>query len=256
MSKEIDLPQLLNKILIKVLDDSIYLNADVIRISPDEKNTFIDITKEGTDLKRLCLKANRFNELMDLLTKGHDGAENKKGVLNNYDIKLVSGQYSLQFKIENNDILIQSWEVKGDKYTLHKYTKDKVKNKKRPIVLILEDDFDQSKFLEMMLLDLKYEVHLATNGVEGLKLVQEFAPDLIISDIMMPQMDGAEFIEKIKKNPAYRSIPILVLTVLSDSEKEFALLNLGIDDYCQKTTPKKILLKRIENLVHRHIYGY
>ena len=74
---------------------------------------------------------------------------------------------------------------------------------------------------------------------------------MIVSDLMMPNMDGAELVGKLKSHPTFRRIPVLILTVISDSDKEYTLLDLGADDYCEKTIQRKILLKRIENLIRR-----
>lgn len=118
-------------------------------------------------------------------------------------------------------------------------------------LLVVEDDPDQRNIIEMLLRSANYDVHLAADGIEALDEVRRRPPDLIISDLMMPQMDGTEFVRRLKSNPDFSSIPVLILTVLGDSDKEFSLLSLGVDDYCEKTVQRKILLKRIENLLRR-----
>lgn len=118
-------------------------------------------------------------------------------------------------------------------------------------ILVVEDDVDQRSIIEMVLKDAGYEVFLAGDGREGFKVLEEKLPDLVISDLMMPEVDGAELIRKIKGDKRFSKLPILVLTVISDAEKEYLLLSLGVDDYCEKTIQRNILLKRIENLLRR-----
>ena len=67
----------------------------------------------------------------------------------------------------------------------------------------------------------------------------------------MPKMDGSDLVKRLKNDSKLKEIPILVLTVISDVDKEYALLTLGADDYCEKTIQRKILLRRVENLLKR-----
>ena len=97
----------------------------------------------------------------------------------------------------------------------------------------------------------KYKVSSVANGKEAIELLQEEEPDLIITDLMMPKMDGAELVSKIRSDKRYTGLPIMVLTVVSDPAREYELLDLGVDDYCEKTIQRKVLFKRIENLLRR-----
>jgi DNA-binding response OmpR family regulator len=121
----------------------------------------------------------------------------------------------------------------------------------RPMVLVVEDDEDQRSILELVLRGANYDVVQAANGAEALKAVQSGSPDIIISDLMMPVMDGGQMVAHLKMTPATSQVPILMLTMVADEEREYALLNLGADDYCEKTIQRKVLLKRVENLLKR-----
>ncbi len=127
--------------------------------------------------------------------------------------------------------------------------------REKPLVLVVEDDPDQRAILGMVLKSADYDVVQATNGVEGLEMVHRSVPDLIISDLMMPVMDGSEFVGRLKSEPQFSQVPILMLTMVADEEREYALLNLGADDYCEKTIQRKVLLKRVENLLKRSSIG-
>ena len=121
----------------------------------------------------------------------------------------------------------------------------------KPLLLVVEDDPDQRSILEMVLKSANYDVCTANDGAEAMAAVKKECPDMILSDLMMPNVDGGELVKRLKSDNRFRSIPVLILTVVSDVEKEYALLDLGADDYCEKTIQRKILLKRVENLLKR-----
>jgi DNA-binding response OmpR family regulator len=105
--------------------------------------------------------------------------------------------------------------------------------------------------MAMVLRSHGFEVRVAEDGVQALAALEQNIPALIITDLMMPRIDGQELVRRVRANPHYRSIPIVVLTVLSDQEREFSLLELGADDYCSKTVQPRVLLKRIDRLLLR-----
>lgn len=119
------------------------------------------------------------------------------------------------------------------------------------LILIVEDDPDQQKILEMVFRGAGYKTSTAKDGLEALEALKSDTPNLIITDLMMPNMDGKELVSRIKLQEKFRNIPVLVLTVVADSEREFDLLDLGVDDYCEKTIQRKVLLKRVQNLLKR-----
>ena len=103
-------------------------------------------------------------------------------------------------------------------------------------ILIVDDDPVTLKMLEKILLLGGYWVAKATNGKEALYIADEFQPDLIILDIVMPIMDGTEAMEKLEKNPKTKNIPVLFLTSLISKKEEF--------DNC--TANRRFLAKPIE----------
>jgi signal transduction histidine kinase/DNA-binding response OmpR family regulator len=117
-----------------------------------------------------------------------------------------------------------------------------------PSVLLVEDNVDMQDFVHSFL-DKRYEVVRKLNAHEAMDAVIKDEPDLIITDLMMPKMDGFHFIQKLKENPQYRTIPIIVITAIADEEKRLSLLRQGIDDYLIKPFNPEELVIKVENLL-------
>lgn len=121
----------------------------------------------------------------------------------------------------------------------------------QPTILVVEDDPDQREILSMVFKTSGYSVATAVDGVDGFECLETLVPDLVVTDLMMPRMDGREFVNKLKNDPKFNKLPILILTVMDDEDREYDLLNIGADDYCPKTIQRKLLLKRVEKLIRR-----
>ena len=117
-----------------------------------------------------------------------------------------------------------------------------------PIALIVEDHADIAKYLQICLED-NYQVILAQNGQEGIDLALEQIPDIIISDVMMPEKDGFELCESLKKDTRTSHIPIILLTAKSDVASRITGLKQGADDYLGKPFHEEELLVRMQNLL-------
>jgi signal transduction histidine kinase/DNA-binding response OmpR family regulator len=119
---------------------------------------------------------------------------------------------------------------------------------KKPRVLIVEDEIEMSRFLLDSLSD-SFQCDAAPDGQEALKQLKQHAFDLIISDVMMPKMDGMEFREKVRKDSKWKQIPFIMLTAKSLEADRIAGLKLGIDDYITKPFNLEELRVRIDNLI-------
>ncbi|MGB9715167.1 MAG: response regulator transcription factor [Thermodesulfovibrionales bacterium] len=120
-------------------------------------------------------------------------------------------------------------------------------------ILIVEDDIDFAEATKLILENRSYSVFVAYDGIEGLKKAQTLNPDLIILDVMMPEMDGYEVCAKLKADPKYRHIPILLLTAVGEAIPETKYtLEMGMkteaDDYISKPVEPVELVERVENL--------
>jgi signal transduction histidine kinase/ligand-binding sensor domain-containing protein/DNA-binding response OmpR family regulator len=122
----------------------------------------------------------------------------------------------------------------------------------KPLLLVVEDNADLRSFIIGIMLD-DFRVIEATNGLEGLQAAFGSSPDLIISDIMMPGMQGTELCKTLKTDKRTSHIPIILLTALSSIEVKISGYEIGADDYITKPFNAKVLKIRVCNLIEsRH----
>src|SRR5690606_34360806 len=117
-------------------------------------------------------------------------------------------------------------------------------------LLLVEDNEDFRSYLRDNL-KTTYHILEARNGKEGLQLALKYLPDLIVSDIIMPEMDGIELCKKIKTTQAVSHIPLILLTARSSEEQKVEGFDIGADDYITKPFNFEILQSRIRNLIHQ-----
>ena len=116
-------------------------------------------------------------------------------------------------------------------------------------ILIAEDSRIQARMLEKCLVGAGYSVRAARDGAAALKLVEEKRPTLIISDIEMPEMNGYDFCEAIKRDMELRTIPLILLSTLSEPEDIIRGLHVGADNYVTKPYDADYLLSRVQSLL-------
>jgi DNA-binding response OmpR family regulator len=115
-------------------------------------------------------------------------------------------------------------------------------------ILIIEDDLVLTRMYQKKFEFDGYQVFLGFGGQEGLKLAMEKKPDIILLDIMMPEMDGFEVLKRLKKNPDTKNIPVIILTNLGTSKVLIdEALKLGAKDYLIKSkTSSADVVKKVE----------
>ncbi|WP_390892130.1 substrate-binding domain-containing protein [Prevotella jejuni] len=118
----------------------------------------------------------------------------------------------------------------------------------RPEVLIIDDNSDIRSYLRRALSS-TYKVSEAVDGKSGLEMARRIVPDLVISDIMMPVMDGLEFCSQLKQDKAISHIPVILLTARSLDEQRAEGYKHGADAYIAKPFSLELLLSRIDNLI-------
>src|SRR5207249_1513959 len=116
---------------------------------------------------------------------------------------------------------------------------------KRPRIVVVEDDDQFRTVLIKRLQSLNYDVAAAADGLEGWELIHSFRPDLIVSDLMMPGLDGRQLCQRVKSDPALEPIYFMMLTARDSLDDRVEGLELGADDYIAKPINNKELMARI-----------
>lgn len=121
--------------------------------------------------------------------------------------------------------------------------------KRRPLVLVIEDDQDNLLLLYHLVTSLGCEVLLAREGQAGLAIVKDTLPDLILLDIVMPQLSGFDVLQHLRQLPQAQSVPVVAVTGLATIEEKHQLLQAGCCDYLCKP----YLIDALESLIYQHV---
>lgn len=121
----------------------------------------------------------------------------------------------------------------------------------KPKILVIDDSQDITQALQILLVANNYQVFVANNGLDGIKMAGEIKPDLVILDIMMPEVDGITVCERMRENRTTRLIPIVMLTAKTRQDDIVTGLEAGADDYITKPFRIKELLARIASVLRR-----
>jgi len=152
--------------------------------------------------------------------------------------------FSIYLPVEETEIETAFSEIEEIKAS------EKNKNEEnKSLILIVEDNHDVRSFIKENL-DEKYRIEEATNGEEGISKAIEKIPDLIITDVMMPKVNGFELCNKLKNDHRTSHIPIVILTAKADEEDKIDGLQIGADEFLAKPFSSRELEIRVGNLVH------
>lgn len=124
-------------------------------------------------------------------------------------------------------------------------------------LVVIDDDEDVVNMLKTLFKSKGYITHVAYNGEEGLRRIEETKPDIVIVDLMMPQKSGLEVIRELRREPKTKDLPIMVISGItknSDKPEEFWKLGLGADDFISKPFDPLALLGRVEYILRRKDY--
>ncbi len=116
-------------------------------------------------------------------------------------------------------------------------------------ILIVEDTKTIVMVEKMMLAGRGFTIDIACNGKEGLSKARDAKPDLILADIMMPEMDGIEMCRQIKTDPALKDVPVIMVTTKGEPEKVEQAFLAGCSDYLTKPIDKLELVKKVEKFI-------
>ena len=167
--------------------------------------------------------------------------------------------FVIQFPVKHVETQVQLPEETGmpagdeEDKEMKEEAREETERKNFPLLLIVDDNEDFRIFMRYSL-ELQYRVKLAVNGKEAWEMMQEELPDLVISDVMMPQMDGNELCRLIKQDKRTAHIPVILLTARQNTEAKLEGLQIGADDYVTKPFNMTILVLRIRKLIELSRY--
>ena len=115
-------------------------------------------------------------------------------------------------------------------------------------ILIADDNSDNLEIFQTRLATQRYEILLAADGEQALSLAREHTPDLLLLDVMMPEMDGVEVCRNIKTNPSLPFIPIIIITARSSTQDIIIALDAGADEYLTKPVDHGALVARVKSM--------
>jgi signal transduction histidine kinase/DNA-binding response OmpR family regulator len=151
--------------------------------------------------------------------------------------------------IDNDNVRQKYLEEVISKNNVHDSVQEPIEaDERKKVLLIAEDNADLRAFIKNIF-ESEYKICEAPDGLIGYQMASEIIPDVIISDIMMPGMNGLELCNKLKKNIHTNHIPILILTAKAGEENEINGLKTGADDYLTKPFQSEILKVRIARLI-------
>lgn len=206
-------------------------------------------TKEG-DVSGGGIGLSFCKSLVNLLD-GKISAKSNPEIETRFSVKIPSKPID-DYLLDNNSITeksyIKDWVPLSNTVNELDIKPVDIKDKKQYTILVVENEEDVQNFL-MSELSVKHNVIIASNGIEAFEKIKLKEPDLIVSDVMMPEMDGYEFCEKIKSTLDTCHIPVLLLTALGDNDNIIKGLEFGADDYISKPFSLKHLELRINKLI-------
>lgn len=241
-----------------------------VQLKQDNKNFILSVKDNGTGIEesRLDLIFDRFHTNHNKVIGSGEGIGIGLSITKEF-VDLHNGKIYVESKIGSGTLFTVSIPVNTEDERISKLvnksevsavklneeineqqlTTDKAYSYTKQDILVLEDNRDMQDYIISILEDEGFNVTLAQNGIEGKKKLALLKPNLILSDVMMPQMDGFEFARYVRTVPEFRSIPLIMLTALSGENNRIHAFRIGVSDYVQKPFNRNELLVRIKNLL-------
>ncbi len=120
--------------------------------------------------------------------------------------------------------------------------------------LIIEDDTTIRAVLKrIMSKKFGFNIYQAENGAEGLKVLHETNPDIVLLDITMPLMNGIEFLQRIRHENKYKDTPVFILSAINDRKLIQQMIELGVNDYILKPMDIEVVYDRIQNFINSKV---
>ncbi|MBN2166623.1 MAG: response regulator [Marinilabiliaceae bacterium] len=192
----------------------------------------------------------------ELITMHHGTieVESQEGIGSSFILTFKKGLTHFPDDVEiivndNSETELENYESKSD-FSFDKLNFNIDKHNQQPIILVVEDNDDVRSFI-CKLLDKKYNIIQAPDGEKGLRMAQEYLPDLIISDLMMPVMNGVQFLESVRSDFNISHTPFVILSAKTAIEAQVEGFEKGADAYITKPFSTAYLLTRVDNLLNK-----
>lgn len=131
----------------------------------------------------------------------------------------------------------------------------KTRSNNTPIVLIVDDDPMSRELLTDALAPLGFHLIAVADGLEGLRVLEELSPSVMLVDIQMPHMDGFEFLTRVRENPKFAAVPMVAVTAYAMVNDGSRILKHGFDQYLSKPVPVKTLRQTVKRLLSESFSG-
>lgn len=221
------------------------LNEIFERFSQGEhpRSTYYQGTGIGLALSR---------EIMHL-HHGHIFVESQQHKGSAFTIELLLGKKHFKasetvFYMGDNDKVSTESPIAGQAQPAEHEEEEERPDTSLPTLLLIEDNRDLASLVKLQLED-KFNVYTANNGVEGLKKIHLYHPDIVVTDQMMPEMDGIELLRHIRRDFQISHIPVIILTAKNDDAAKTNAISQGANAYITKPFSKEYLIARIEQLL-------
>jgi signal transduction histidine kinase/DNA-binding response OmpR family regulator/predicted negative regulator of RcsB-dependent stress response len=240
-----------------------------MKASVDDGILTVEVKDSGVGIpeSKLGLIFNRFYQVDDSITRSAEGsgiglaltkelAELHRGKISVTSREGIGTVFTLSLPVNREsfsdlDVIAQPTDGQQPVFNapgIEQYHHDTDESK--PLVLVAEDNDDMQRFIYDLLKD-RYRVECVSNGMQAYELSKALVPDLVITDWMMPVMDGRECCEKLKITDATSHIPVLMLTARADQSSKLEGLETGADEYLVKPFDTNELSVRVSNLIEQ-----
>ncbi len=276
-------PEKLQQIISNLISNAVKFTPDggnvMVTVSTENDATHIKVSDSGIGIsqKELTKIFERFYQADNSVSRIHEGSGIGLSLARDYVLAHQGVIYAespgegsgttMTITLKNGyshftEEEIQRGRQLDEEQLKRKLSSDKKSQKRRsgkpahkkdePVILLVEDNPEMRIFIKRVVSE-RWTVTEAANGMEALEKIRQATPDLIIADIMMPQMDGFTFNQHLKNNPDTASVPVIFLTAKASRASEISGYEVGGDAYLTKPFDPEILISRIENLLRSRL---
>lgn len=264
----------MEKIVLNILTNAIKFTDDQGQIHVEVNNSndqiLIAVQDNGIGIseENLSYIFDRFKQVDDSHTRKHQGSGLGLALVKDL-IMLQNGEIEVESELNKGSRFILKFPKTSKELNqnchnnLHKIDKLDLDNAKltydnnvqNPLrcdektILIVDDEPDMMFYIKNIFLDKNFNILCASDGQQALNMIQEHNPDLVILDLMMPEIDGLSVCKKLKEDDKTKLIKVLMLTAKSDEESKIMALKYGCDDFITKPFSSDEIVTRVENML-------